>query len=76
MEKKLKLMRFWLVGIFVIIAAALFIFVWIFGAAQKTFTNISPILFSLGVAWKYWLGMAVLFVVVYFVYRAIVTKQK
>lgn len=77
MEKKLKLLRFWLLGIFVILAAALFILYWFIVTAASAAAGVAA---SIGrvflVVWPYWLGMAVLFVVVYFVYRAIVKGKK
>ena len=77
MEKKLKLLRFWLLGIFVILAAALFILYWFVVTAASAAAGAA---FSIGkvflAVWPYWLGMAVLFVVVYFVYRAIVKGKK
>lgn len=78
MEKKIKLMGFWLIGIFVILAAGLFILYWLVGASAAAVANsgTSPILLSLQTVWPYWLGMAVLFVAVYFIYRAIASKNK
>ena len=77
MEKKLKLLRFWLLGIFVILGAALFILYWFIVTAASAAKGAA---FALGkvfmVIWPYWLGMAVLFIVVYFVYRAIVKGKK
>jgi uncharacterized BrkB/YihY/UPF0761 family membrane protein len=77
MEKKLKLLRFWLLGIFVILAAALFILFWFIVTAASAVAKVGV---SIGqvflVVWPYWLGMAVLFVVVYFIYRALVTRKK
>jgi hypothetical protein len=77
MEKKLKLLRFWLIGIFVILAAAIFILYWFIvtaaSAVKGVTSTIGPVFLAV---WPFWLGMAVLFVVVYFVYRAIVTKKK
>jgi len=77
MEKKLKLLRFWLLGIFVILAAALFILFWFIVTAASAVAHVGT---AVGLVfltvWPYWLGMAVLFVVVYFVYRAIVKGKK
>ena len=77
MEKKLKLLRFWLLGIFVILAAAIFILYWFLVTAASAVAGAA---FSIGkvflAVWPFWLGMVVLFVVVYFVYRAVVSKKK
>jgi hypothetical protein len=73
MEKKLKLMKFWLIGVFVLLAAGLFILYWLFGTAAAA---ASPVMVALKSVWPYWLGMIVLFITVYFIYKAIVSKKK
>jgi len=77
MEKKLKLLRFWLLGIFVILAAALFVLYWFIVTAASAVKGVAASIGSVFLTvWPYWLGMAVLFVVVFFVYRAIVKGKK
>jgi hypothetical protein len=66
MEKKLKLMRFWLLGIFVIVWVAITVFFGLF---------VSP-LHAIQVGFPMWGITAVLCVVCYFGYKAWLTRKK
>ena len=61
MEKKLKLMRFWLFGVFVIVFAALTAFIYI--------PAVGDIWLAVKSGWMIWGGTAVLCVVVYYFYK-------
>lgn len=66
-EKKLKLMRFWLFGTFVIIFSAATVYVGQF-TGMAIFTD-----------WRYWASLiitAVLCVVVFFIYKAVLDKKQ
>ena len=66
-EKKLKLMRFWLFGTFIIIFAAATVYV-----GQFTGTAVFG-------EWRYWLAMgiaAVLCVGSFFLYKALISRKK
>jgi amino acid transporter len=77
MEKKLKLMKFWLLGVFVILAAAIFIFFWLTGQAAGAATGgVVTFLIVLKAIWWIWLLIAVLCVGLYFIYKAVVSRKK
>ena len=66
-DKKLKLMKFWLFGTFVILVAAITIYMGMFAGLD---------LFS---KWQYWLVMviaAVLSIGSFFLYQGMLNKQK
>lgn len=66
MDKKLKMMRFWLFGTFIIVFAAASIYVGMF-TGTAIFAD-----------WRYWLSMviaAALCVAAFFIYKAILGKQ-
>jgi len=61
MDKKLKLMRFWLVGVFAILFAGLFAFFYMWSAGVMSFT--------LGAVCSFWLLSAVFCVASYYGYQ-------
>jgi hypothetical protein len=68
MDKKLKLMRFWLVGVFAILFAGLFAFFYLWSALNMSI--------ALGAVWPLWLISAVLCVLAYYIYKAILGRKK
>ena len=67
MDKKLKMMRFWLFGTFIIIFAAATIYVGMF-TGTAIFAD-----------FRYWLSMgiaAVLCVVAFFIYKSLLAKEE
>jgi hypothetical protein len=68
MDKKLKLMRFWLVGVFAILFAGLFAFFYMVDVGRMSWT--------LGVVWPFWLISAVLCFLTYYIYKAILGRKK
>jgi len=68
MDKKLKLMRFWLVGVFAILFAGLFAFFYMWDVGRLSWT--------LGAVWPFWLISAILCVLAYYVYKAILGRKK
>ncbi|MDI6769319.1 MAG: hypothetical protein QMD04_06555 [Anaerolineales bacterium] len=67
-EKKLKLMRFWLFGIFVIVFAAMTAFLFILTAGN--------IWHAIQAGWSIWFLTAVLCVAVYFGYKWYLGRKK
>ncbi|MDP3184567.1 MAG: hypothetical protein Q8M58_04785 [Anaerolineales bacterium] len=67
-EKKLKLMRFWLVGVFAILFAGLFAFFYMWSAGVMSF--------ALGAVWRFWLISAVLCVAAYYFYKWYLGRKK
>jgi hypothetical protein len=61
MEKKLKLMRFWLFGIFVIVFAGITAFIY--------FPALGDIWLAVTSGWMLWGGTAVLCILVYYGYK-------
>jgi len=68
MNKKLKLMRFWLFGIFVIVFAGLTAFLY--------FPNLGNIWRAVLSGWTIWLLTAVLCVAVYYGYKWYLGRKK
>jgi len=68
MDKKLKLMRFWLFGIFVIVFAGLTAFLY--------FPTLGNIWAAIKAGWMIWGGTAVGCVLVYFFYKWFLGRQK
>ena len=66
--KKLKLMRFWLFGVFVIVFAALTAFLYMPAAGDLVLAITS--------AWYIWLIVAVLCVLAYYIYKWILNRKK
>ena len=67
-NKKLKLMRFWLFGIFVIVFAAFTAFLYL-PAAGNLWTAVKN-------AWLVWLIVAALCVIAYYIYKWILNRKK
>jgi amino acid transporter len=67
-NKKLKLMRFWLFGVFVIAFAAITAFLYV-----PTKGNL---LMAITGAWLIWLILAVACVLFYFIYKWILDRKK
>jgi len=67
-NKKLKLMRFWLFGIFVIVFAALTAFLYMPAKGN--------LVAAITGAWLIWLILAVLCVLAYFIYKWILDRKK
>jgi hypothetical protein len=68
-EKRLKLMRYWLVGIFLIVfaAATTVYWMWLFPMAGAGA--------AIGAVWPIWLIAAVLCAAVYFGYKALIGRK-
>jgi hypothetical protein len=68
MEKKLKLMRFWLFGIFVVVFAGLTAFLYL--------PTLGNIWWAVTAGWPIWLLTLVLCVAVYFGYKWYLGRKK
>jgi len=68
MEKKIKLMRFWLVGVFAILFAGLFGFFYLWTGLDMPFT--------LKWVWPFWLITAILCVAAYYFYKWYIGRKK
>jgi len=68
-EKKLKMMRFWLVGAFAILFAAITLFGGYVFTAIGVFTSMSVSIFSSVQYWIFVVATAVLCVAAYYVYK-------
>ncbi len=68
MDKKLKLMRFWLFGIFALVFAALTAFLYL--------PTLGNIWWAVQAGWPIWLLTAVLCVAVYFGYKWYLGRKK
>ena len=68
MDKKLKLMRFWLVGVFAILFAGLYGFFYMWSLGRMSW--------ALGLVWPFWLISAVLCFLAYYLYKAILNRWK
>ncbi|MGD8456103.1 MAG: hypothetical protein PVF83_06945 [Anaerolineales bacterium] len=72
-QKKLNLMKYWLFGSYAIIAAAIstFLFILFVGLGGS-----AADILKLPVFWIFLVGLALLFVIVYLIYKAIVDKKE
>ena len=72
-EKKLNLMKFWLFGSYSIIAAAVAAFLFlIFAGLGRPATE----MLKLPIFWIFLVGMAALFIIVFFIYQAVIDRAE
>ena len=72
-QKKLNLMKYWLFGSYAIIAAAISAFLFVlFVGLGGTAVDI----LKLPAFWIFLVGLAVLFIIVFVIYKAIVTRKE
>ena len=71
-QKKLNLMKYWLFGSFSIIAAAVSAFLYlIYAGLEKSATE----MLKLPAFWMFLGGMAILFIIIFFIYQAILDRK-
>ena len=73
MQKKLNLMRYWLFGSYAIIAAAVSAFLFVLFAG---FGKSPSEMLKLPVFWIFLVGLGVLFIIVYLIYKAVITRKE